>query len=151
MIWLYRLQQRLAITRNESIAILTLSGLLLLGLAVRHVQPWEPAHDPSAYAEMETRFRAHVTRLPGANRPVSGTPALRSDSTATVHINLNTASASELQRLPGIGPALSARIAAYRSTHGPFRQVADITRVRGIGEKTLDRLASMLFVKEAQQ
>ncbi len=55
-------------------------------------------------------------------------------------LNLNTASSTALQRLPGIGPALAGRIVAYRKTHGPFARVAHITRVKGIGAKTLQAL-----------
>lgn len=147
MIWLYRLQQRLAITRNEGLAILTLSGLLLLGLAVRHGETPAPVHDPSTYEEVEARFQAHVAKLPGVNHSEGRTaPPHRAET--TVRINLNTASSTELQQLPGIGPALSERIEAYRSTHGPFRRVGDITQVRGIGEKTLARIEPMLYVEE---
>lgn len=55
-------------------------------------------------------------------------------------ININTASAAELELLPGIGPALAGRIIEYRQSHGAFRTVEDLTNVRGIGEKTLERL-----------
>ncbi|PAP78569.1 ComEA family DNA-binding protein [Rubrivirga marina] len=54
--------------------------------------------------------------------------------------NLNTASAQELQRLPRIGPALAGRIVEHRRTHGPFRTPEQITEVKGIGEKTLERM-----------
>ena len=54
--------------------------------------------------------------------------------------NLNTASEQELLRLPRIGPALAARIVEHRRVHGPFRHPDEITEVRGIGEKTLEKL-----------
>ncbi len=54
--------------------------------------------------------------------------------------NLNTASAQELQRLPRIGPALAGRIVEYRQAHGPFRTPEQVTEVKGIGEKTLERM-----------
>ena len=54
--------------------------------------------------------------------------------------NLNTASEQELQRLPRIGPALAARIVEHRRDHGPFRHPDEITEVRGIGDKTLEKL-----------
>lgn len=52
-------------------------------------------------------------------------------------INLNLASANELQQLPGVGPALAARIVAFREEHGPFSTVEDLLQVSGIGPKTL--------------
>ena len=54
--------------------------------------------------------------------------------------NVNTATAADLQRLPRIGPALSQRIVAHRETHGPFQSVEALADVRGIGEKTVERL-----------
>lgn len=62
-------------------------------------------------------------------------------------ININTASAAELELLPGIGPALAGRIVDYRTTSGPFRTVDDITKVRGIGPKTLEKLRARIRVK----
>jgi competence protein ComEA len=54
------------------------------------------------------------------------------------------ASAAEWERLPGIGPALAARIVADRAARGPFRGPEGLRRVRGIGRKTVDRLRPFL-------
>ncbi len=54
--------------------------------------------------------------------------------------NVNTASAEELQRLPRIGPALAGRIVEHRRVHGPFRSADALAEVRGIGDKTLEKL-----------
>jgi competence protein ComEA len=54
-------------------------------------------------------------------------------------ININEATAEELQRLPGIGTTLSQRIVEARQ-RGPFRSVDDLRRVPGIGAKTLERV-----------
>ncbi len=56
-------------------------------------------------------------------------------------LELNAASAAELELLPWIGPALAARIVAERAVSGPFRSVAELARVRGIGPRTLARIA----------
>ena len=55
-------------------------------------------------------------------------------------MHLNTATQAELELLPGIGPTLAVRILEDRQTHGPFRSVDDLQRVRGIGARTVDRL-----------
>lgn len=55
-------------------------------------------------------------------------------------IDLNTATASELESLPGVGPVLAARIVAHRTDRGPFATVEDLLDVSGIGEA---KLASM--------
>lgn len=59
-------------------------------------------------------------------------------------ININTASADELQNLPGIGPSRAAEIIAYRETIGPFRIPEDITKVPGIGESTMEGLIDFI-------
>ncbi|MGD9789090.1 MAG: helix-hairpin-helix domain-containing protein [Phycisphaerales bacterium] len=63
-------------------------------------------------------------------------------------ININTASQSELELLPRIGPALAGRIVEYREEHGPFRRPEDLDRVKGIGAKTLERLLPLITTGE---
>jgi competence protein ComEA len=62
-------------------------------------------------------------------------------------INVNTAGAAELETLPGIGPALAARIVAYRDANGPFDSPQALLAVSGIGEKTLARFADKVRVR----
>ena len=65
---------------------------------------------------------------------------------APAPININTASAEELETLPGIGPALAERIIAYRETHGLFENVDDLINVKGIGEAVLSELRDLVSV-----
>jgi len=55
-------------------------------------------------------------------------------------ININNATAAELEELPGIGPARAGAIVREREKNGPFRQVEDLARVSGIGPKTVEAL-----------
>ena len=55
-------------------------------------------------------------------------------------ININTASKSELMKLPGIGTVTADKIIAYRSIHGSFRSLNDLQKVKGIGPKTVEKL-----------
>lgn len=61
-------------------------------------------------------------------------------------ININTASAADLDALPGIGPVLSERIVAYREEHGPFAAVDDLAAVDGISSATVERLRPLVTV-----
>lgn len=59
-------------------------------------------------------------------------------------ININTASATALTALPGIGPSKAKRIVDYRKTKGKFNKIIDIKKVKGIGPKTFEKLKQYL-------
>lgn len=61
-------------------------------------------------------------------------------------VNLNQATAEELQVLPGVGPALSERIVLYRAEHGPFKSVGQLTEVKGVGQTKLAKFKDQLTV-----
>ena len=63
-----------------------------------------------------------------------------SEKKVTFPVNINTASKKELDALPGIGEVLAQRIIDYRSANGPFSTVDELTKVKGIGAKTLEKL-----------
>ena len=62
-------------------------------------------------------------------------------------LDLNRATVEELMGLPGIGPALAARIVAFREEHGPFTSVEELLQVPGIGEATLEALRPYVTVQ----
>lgn len=66
-------------------------------------------------------------------------------------IDINTADASALQRLPGIGEKRAADIVADRAANGPFRIPEDLTRVKGIGEGTLETLLDYITVGRGEK
>jgi competence protein ComEA len=61
-------------------------------------------------------------------------------------ININTASASELDTLPGIGPTTAQKIIDYRQQNGPFVSKEDIINVSGIGPGTYERIKDLITV-----
>lgn len=61
-------------------------------------------------------------------------------------INLNKATASELETLPGIGPAKAAAILEYRESNGSFQTIEDLKDITGIGEKTFEKLKDLISV-----
>jgi competence protein ComEA len=61
-------------------------------------------------------------------------------------IDINKASAEDLEKLPMIGPVKAKAIVEYRKEHGPFQRLEDILEVSGIGEKTLERIRGYISV-----
>jgi competence protein ComEA len=55
-------------------------------------------------------------------------------------VNVNSATAEELSLLPGVGPSKAQAIIAYRKEHGAFKRVEDLSEVKGIGDKALERM-----------
>jgi len=68
-------------------------------------------------------------------------------SPGPLHININTASAQELEQLPGIGKVIAERIVAYREQNGRFRRREDVMMVSGISEKKYEEIRSMIVVE----
>jgi len=64
-------------------------------------------------------------------------------------VNVNTASAEQLQLLPRVGPALAGRIVDFREANGPFRTVDEIVAVKGIGETSLEKLEPYIVTSGA--
>ncbi|MGQ4536227.1 helix-hairpin-helix domain-containing protein [Dermabacteraceae bacterium P13264] len=80
---------------------------------------------------------------PGAQNGAMGAAedATGSVGTPAGPVDLNSAGEQQLTALPGIGPALAKRIVADREKNGPFRSIADLTRVKGIGKKLAAKLS----------
>jgi comEA protein len=72
----------------------------------------------------------------------SGTPAPQSEDL----VDLNTASAEVLERLPGVGPRMAERIIEYRSKNGGFKKIEELMNIQGIGEKVFLRLKPLITV-----
>jgi competence protein ComEA len=113
------------------------------------------AAPPPLIDSPQVRATPHLDLPPAANRPggsvsavaTSSDSAMASPSAPANPVDINTASVPELKRLPGIGPVLAERIILYRVDHGPFRQVDDLQRVRGIGTKTLAAVRPLVAVQ----
>ena len=97
-----------------------LSAMLVAALAVPQAPAGQPAQKP-------------------ASRGPAAAPA------ATI-VNINTATAADLDRLPGIGAKTAARIVDYRQKNGPFKKIEELMNVRGIGEKNFLRLRNQITV-----
>jgi competence protein ComEA len=65
-------------------------------------------------------------------------------------VNLNTASATDLEGLPGIGAKTAARIVEYRQKNGPFKKIEELMNVRGVGEKNFLKLKPQITIAPAK-
>ena len=65
-------------------------------------------------------------------------------------VNLNTASAKELEALPGIGAKTAALIVEYRQKNGPFKKIEELMNIRGVGEKNFLKLKAQITVAAAK-
>lgn len=95
--------------------------------------------DPAAYVDASPAAEADAVVASSARRSSARKPP-------PVRTNLNAATSEQLQRLPRIGPALAGRIIEYRRVHGRFRSAGELTEVRGIGDKTMERLAPWVHI-----
>jgi competence protein ComEA len=78
----------------------------------------------------------------GASAPAAG--GERASTGGRLALDLNTATAQELEQLDGVGPALAAAIVAYREEHGGFAPLDELDEVSGIGEARLATIRAQL-------
>lgn len=116
-----------------------LLGLLLLGRLVDH---FNLPIERSASSGPNCVGLDSVPAPPPRSRPAAD--SLVRPTPAAAAIPINTATARELQALPGVGPVLAQRIVDYRTAHGAFRSPEDLLAVSGIGERSAARLAPLL-------
>jgi competence ComEA-like helix-hairpin-helix protein len=149
---LHPLQERFGFTRKELTAVLALSTTFLVGATIKLCAPAATpvrAHESFSYAQLDSQFialsRTSADTTHAAPRSASRKSA---DALPPRSIDPNRATTSELQRLPGIGPAIAERIIAYRSSHGPFRTLEGICEVKGIGPRILERIRPYLVLTQ---
>jgi competence protein ComEA len=90
--------------------------------------------------------RVYVPRVGETPPPEPTSGGSPVDSVPVGPIDLNSATAAQLETLPGIGPATAAAIIAHRDLHGPFASVDDLTEVSGIGDSKLAAIRGLVTV-----
>ncbi|MEK7202124.1 MAG: helix-hairpin-helix domain-containing protein [Patescibacteria group bacterium] len=106
----------------------------------------------STIVESDTPTQSVISDISSTlQNPTPTSSTASSDTTATATpttgiVNINTASVSELDTLPGIGPAYANAIINYRTTNGPFIRIEDIEKVKGIGPKTFEKMKSRITI-----
>jgi comEA protein len=150
-------------TPTEKRAVITLVVVICGAGIIQLFRPLVVRSSFYDYAPADTIFQRisrkgpDINYDPGATHNNGSGPsrsAVKSLSSAAVHndkkppepgsVDINRASAGELERLPHIGPALAQRIVAYRNRQGRFKSLQDLKRVKGLGEKTIRVIAPYL-------
>ena len=86
-------------------------------------------------------MRAQPTASGARSRRKLPPPSTSAEGSTSGATDLDVATESDVQRIPGIGPATARRIVANRDSLGPFRTLENLHRVKGIGPATLQKLA----------
>jgi len=132
-------------TRRQLLVLLGLVAAAGLGLAVGH---WRRAH-PELAARIEDFDRdpelTTAVLVPEPDSP----PRPRALHRPAERVDVNRATETDLAKLPGMSPALAARIVAAREQDGPFVSVDDLGRIKRLGRARLERLRPFLSVDPA--
>lgn len=172
--------EKLKITPRERKAIASLMIIfVLLAICNLALKPSEPFQDEQ-YVELQQQFRKRTAQLEAAKAkqmeryfpPVQKQQKMSvlpdtissdtTDSTSSAEesepskepgksrINVNKADQETLKTLPGIGPAYSKRIIEYRQEHGGFKTIGELKKIKGIGEKRLEKLEPFVKLTDPQ-
>jgi competence protein ComEA len=96
---------------------------------------------------VEDQMVIYVPKIGEESTFVSETAQPQGTASDDGKVNLNSASQSELETIPGIGPSKALTIIEYREQNGPFQSVEDIKNISGIGDKTFEKLKDSITVK----
>ncbi len=124
------------LNRKEQIAALVLCGTLCVGAVASYLRNRYPGPEED-FGVVKGAVKPPEVSADSAGPPAQGDVAVPG---ADSLVDLNRATPEALERLPRIGPAVARRIVEDRTRNGPFRRVDDLRRVKGIGEKTLEKL-----------
>jgi competence protein ComEA len=122
---------------------LTLAGGLLSNADNRNLNLARKLND-GEQIYIPTQGEATLQSVPPPARTVR--PATPTKTSSGV-ININSATVEELDRLPGIGPAIAQRIVDYRNQNGPFKKIEDLKQVRGIGDSLFAQIKDLVQVQ----
>lgn len=134
------------------IAVGFITALLIIAAAYSS----SPVEIINVYGQTTQVVQPNVQTVSGSNSQAATQQATTTASSqgsvmqqvlAEGSININTATADELDGLPGIGPVMSARIIEYREENGLFKTVDELKSVSGIGEKSFEKLKEYITVE----
>lgn len=133
------------LTENADITEVNLAFVVEDGMKVRI-----PSNDDEINKENSEKREIEETNRNEYITQDSGKGVIVSDEgidTSSSIVNINTASQTELEELPGIGPSISSRIVEYRNEKGKFKSIEDIKNVTGIGDSKFEKIKDLIKVK----
>lgn len=141
-------------SRTEIRVILFLILLLLVGSGITLYRRYHANQsidivtilDKSTQAREKPTVNREVDR--GVVEPTTGNgEQIKRGTDSPSKIDINTASAYELEGLPGVGPVLARRIIEYREKHGGFKTLSELEEVTGVGDKKLESIRDYICIK----
>ena len=109
------------------------------------LQDGQKVYIPSKEDKVKLESKAYIMSGSGNNvivQTVSG-----DEKGGNKKVNINTATQSELENLPGVGEAIASRIIEYRQQNGKFNKVEDLQNVKGIGDAKLNNMKEYVMVQ----
>jgi len=144
-----RLAQRIVADRQVNGPFGSLAGLARVpGVSAALLQALTPYVSFGGVVPLAAEFAAVERQAPAGTSTGAPTPAAGAKGGAACGptVAVNRATAAELACLPGIGAVLAARIVAEREAHGAFRDLADLSRVQGLGPSRREKLRSRITI-----
>ncbi len=144
------------LTPAERRALLMVALVFAISAFIQWVRPHKVSTKQFDYTLQDSLFRALSadTLQKASNAPQAQTSPKRRVKSAKKKkevlkpksIDINTANASTLIKLPRIGPKTAQAIIDYRTEHGPFKSIEELDEVKGIGPKTIERLRPFIII-----
>lgn len=143
-------------TRDESRAVTFLGILLLLAIVARAINRPAPISIQAAPVDIQAlrdageSLKQNAPRRPAVSagrQTGTGRPATPTYIGNPQPLDLNRATAADLDALPGIGPAVAARIIARRDSIGRYRSVEELDSVKGIGPALLAKIRPLVAIR----
>lgn len=128
-------------TKNEQKVVLFLALSFVAGGALKEYEDhWQTLPPPAGNSILKEFAEPDFTT-------VSASRMEAVDAGTFLTIPLNSATQTDLEHIPGIGPVTAKRILSYRATNGPFRTVEELLNVKGIGPKKMQKIRPYIRIQ----